>query len=136
MVSIMSSYSQTTRGVRINVTPVFLAEQSEPENNEYVWAYTVEITNLSNETVQLTARRWHITDRNGITQVVQGPGVVGEQPILKEGDSFTYTSGCPLSTPSGLMRGYYAMVTLDGEKFEAQVPAFSLDSPYDVRVLN
>lgn len=132
----MSGYSQTTRGVRINVTPVFLSEQSDPENNDYVWAYTVEIENLSDQTVQLTARRWHITDRNGITQVVQGPGVVGEQPILHEGDSFTYTSGCPLNTPSGVMRGYYSMQTLEGETFEAQVPAFSLDSPFDVRTLN
>jgi ApaG protein len=132
----MSSYSQTTRGVRIDVTPVFLSEQSDPANDDYVWAYTVKIVNLSPDTVQLTARHWHITDRNGITQVVQGPGVVGEQPILHEGDTFTYTSGCPLSTPSGLMRGHYMMVTLDGDKFEAQVPAFSLDSPFDVRILN
>lgn len=132
----MSGYTQTTRGVRINVTPVFLADQSDPANDEYVWAYTVKIENLSAETVQLTARRWHITDRNGITQVVQGPGVVGEQPILHEGDSFTYTSGCPLSTPSGLMRGFYSMQTLAGEVFEATVPAFSLDSPFDVRTLN
>jgi ApaG protein len=132
----MSDYSQTTRGVRISVTPLFLAEQSDPANNDYVWAYTVTIENGSSTTVQLTARSWQITDRNGITQVVQGPGVVGEQPILHEGDIFTYTSGCPLSTPSGLMRGYYAMQTLEGERFEAVIPAFSLDSPFDVRTLN
>jgi ApaG protein len=132
----MSGYSHTTRGVRITVIPTFLAEQSDPANDDYIWAYTVEIENLSGETVQLTARMWQITDRNGITQVVQGPGVVGEQPILREGDSFTYTSGCPLNTPSGLMRGYYAMQTLAGEVFEAQIPAFSLDSPFDVRTLN
>jgi ApaG protein len=132
----MSTYSQTTRGVRINVTPAFLAEQSDASNDDYVWSYTVEIENMSSETVQLTARRWQITDCNGITQIVQGAGVVGEQPILHEGDSFTYTSGCPLSTPSGLMRGTYRMVTLDGEVFEAEVPAFSLDSPFDVRVIN
>jgi ApaG protein len=132
----MSLYSAITRGIRINVTPSFLAEQSDPANEDYVWAYTVEIENTSPVTVQLTARRWQITDRNGITQIVQGPGVVGEQPILREGDAFTYTSGCPLSTPSGLMRGYYSMKTLDGEVFEAQIPAFSLDSPYDVRTMN
>jgi ApaG protein len=132
----MSSYRQTTRGVRISVTPVFLNEQSDPANDDYVWAYTVTIENGSTTTVQLTARCWQITDRNGITQVVQGPGVVGEQPILHEGDIFTYTSGCPLSTPSGLMRGYYAMQTLEGDVFEAQIPAFSLDSPFDVRTLN
>jgi ApaG protein len=132
----MSIYSATTRGIRINVTPAFLAEQSDAANDDYVWAYTIEIENTSSVTVQLTARRWQITDRHGITQIVQGPGVVGEQPILREGDAFTYTSGCPLSTPSGLMRGYYTMKTLDGEMFEAQIPAFSLDSPYDVRTMN
>jgi ApaG protein len=132
----MSLYSTTTRGIRINVTPAFLAEQSDPANDDYVWAYTIKIENTSSVTVQLTARRWQITDRNGITQIVQGPGVVGEQPILREGDAFTYTSGCPLSTPSGLMRGCYAMKTLDGEVFEAEIPAFSLDSPFDVRTMN
>jgi ApaG protein len=132
----MSDYSQTTRGVRISVTPVFLADQSDPEADDYVWAYTVTIENGSATTVQLTARNWQITDRNGITQVVQGPGVVGEQPILHEGDVFTYTSACPLSTPSGLMRGHYRLQTLEGEVFEAEIPAFSLDSPFDVRTLN
>jgi ApaG protein len=133
---VVSIYSASTRGIRIDVTPTFLAEQSDAANDDYVWAYTVEIENTSPITVQLTARRWQITDRNGITQIVQGPGVVGEQPILREGDAFTYTSGCPLSTPSGLMRGCYTMKTLDGEVFEAQIPAFSLDSPYDVRTMN
>jgi ApaG protein len=132
----MSLYSATTRGICIQVTPHFLAEQSDPENDDYVWAYTVEIENQSGVTVQLTARSWKITDRNGITQVVQGPGVVGEQPILRPGDVFRYTSGCPLSTPSGLMRGHYSMKTLDGIVFEADIPAFSLDSPFDVRVMN
>jgi ApaG protein len=132
----MSIYSATTRGILIQVTPIFLAEQSDPSSDTYVWSYTVEIENTSQVTVQLTARRWEITDRNGITQVVQGPGVVGEQPILQSGDSFIYTSGCPLSTPSGLMRGTYRMATLDGEIFEAHIPAFSLDSPFDIRTLN
>jgi ApaG protein len=132
----MSSYTQTTRGVRISVTPIFLDHQSDPENDDYVWAYSVTIENAAAETVQLTARYWQITDRNGITQVVQGPGVVGEQPILREGDVFNYTSGCPLTTPSGLMRGHYVMQTLEGDVFEAQIPAFSLDSPFDVRTLN
>ena len=132
----MSLYSATTQGIRIQVTPTFLAEQSDAANDDYVWSYTVEIENNSPVTVQLTARRWQITDRNGITQIVQGAGVVGEQPILHQGDSFTYTSGCPLSTPSGLMQGTYRMVTLDGEVFEANIPAFSLDSPFEVRVMN
>jgi len=132
----MTQYSATTRGVRIQVTPVFLDDQSDPEENDFMWAYTVEIANLSELTVQLTARTWKIVDLHGVTQVVQGPGVVGEQPILREGDSFTYTSGCPLSTPSGLMMGSYLMQTDDGETFEAQVPAFSLDSPFEIRSVN
>eukprot|EP01032_Pedospumella_encystans_P007207 gene7207-8646_t len=116
----MTQYSATTRGVRIQVTPVFLDDQSDPAENDFMWAYTVEIANMSEQTVQLTARTWKIIDRHGVTQVVQGPGVVGEQPILREGDSFTYTSGCPLSTPSGLMMGSYLMQTDDGETFDAQ----------------
>jgi ApaG protein len=132
----MSLYSATTRGIIVRVTPAFLDLQSDPANDDYVWSYTIEIENSSPDTVQLTARRWQITDRNGITQIVQGPGVVGEQPILREGDIFTYTSGCPLDTPSGLMCGTYRMVTLEGEVFEAEIPAFSLDSPFDVRVMN
>lgn len=132
----MSAYTRTTRGIVINVTPAFLSEQSDAANNDYVWSYQVDIVNTSPDTVQLTARRWQITDANGITDIVQGPGVVGEQPILHEGDSFRYTSGCPLSTPSGVMCGTYRMVTLEGEVFEAEIPAFSLDSPFDVRVMN
>jgi ApaG protein len=132
----MSNYSATTNGIRIDVNPSFLGDQSDPANDDYVWSYTVKIENTSPQTVQLTARRWQITDRNGITQIVQGPGVVGEQPILREGDIFTYTSGCPLSTPSGVMQGTYRMVTLEGEVFEANIPAFSLDSPFDVRTMN
>jgi ApaG protein len=132
----MTQYSATTRGVRIQVTPVFLDDQSDPAENDFMWAYTVEIANMSEQTVQLTARTWKIIDHHGVTQVVQGPGVVGEQPILREGDSFTYTSGCPLSTPSGLMMGSYLMQTDNGETFEAQVPAFSLDSPFEIRSLN
>ena len=132
----MTQYSATTRGVRIQVTPVFLDDQSDPAENDFMWAYTVEIANLSEQTVQLTARTWKIIDHHGVTQVVQGLGVVGEQPILREGDSFTYTSGCPLSTPSGLMMGSYLMQTDDGETFEAQVPTFSLDSPFEIRSLN
>jgi ApaG protein len=134
--TIMSMYSATTKGIRIDVSPVFLADQSDPANDDYIWSYTVEIQNTATMTVQLTGRRWQITDRNGITQVVQGAGVVGEQPILRQGDTFTYTSGCPLSTPSGIMRGTYRMQTMDGDIFEAEVPAFSLDSPFDVRVMN
>ncbi|GBF58746.1 protein ApaG [Candidatus Phycosocius bacilliformis] len=132
----MSDYSALTRGVRVAVTPQFLEDQSDPTRNTYVWAYHVEITNEGHTTVQLTARHWTIIDKHGQTQTVKGPGVVGEQPILREGDSFLYTSACPLSTPSGLMMGTYVMQTEDGETFDAQIPAFSLDSPYEEQRVN
>lgn len=132
----MSRYCATTKGLCVQVTPAFLEGQSNPEQDKYAWSYTVVITNNSYKTIQLTARRWQITDGNGITQIIQGAGVVGEQPILREGDSFTYTSGCPLSTPSGVMQGTYRMLKLDGTVFEAEIPAFSLDSPYENRVVN
>ncbi len=132
----MTLYQATTRGILIKVTPAFLPNQSDASTNNYVWAYTVEIENSAPIPVQLTARRWEITDANGITRIVEGAGVVGEQPILHQGDRFSYTSGCPLSTPSGLMCGTYRMKTLDGEIFDAIVPAFSLDSPFDKGVIN
>ena len=132
----MSIYSATTRGICVSVTPAFLDDHSDPGQSRYVWAYTIEIANQSDQTVQLTDRTWSITDGHGLTQLVQGPGVVGEQPILAEGDSFTYTSGCPLTTPSGVMVGHYTMRNLDGEVFDVAIPAFSLDSPYDRRVVN
>jgi ApaG protein len=130
------SFEATTRGVRITAEPSFLGAQSDPAAHKYVWSYRIEIVNEGDQTVQLTARHWVITDGRGLTQMVDGPGVVGEQPILRPGDSFTYTSGCPLGTPSGVMAGHYDMVTDSGEVFAAQVPAFSLDSPHDVRVVN
>ena len=129
-------YESTTRGIRITVEPDFLEEESEPSDDHYVWAYTVRIDNGSDEIVTLQGRLWHITDADGHTVTVQGDGVVGEQPTLRPGDAFEYTSGCPLGTPSGLMHGTYAMVTETGERFQAKVPAFSLDSPHDWHRLN
>lgn len=129
-------YETTTRGIRISVEPDFLEDESEPSDDHYVWAYTVRIDNASEEIVTLASRVWHITDADGQTVTVQGDGVVGEQPTLRPGDAFEYTSGCPLGTPSGLMHGTYAMVTEGGEHFQAQVPAFSLDSPHDWHRLN
>lgn len=123
-------YSKETRGVRITVSPTFLAEQSSPSEQHYVWAYHVEISNQGSATVQLMTRSWRITDARGETQRVDGPGVVGEQPVLRSGETFSYTSGCPLQTPSGFMVGSYRMVTAEGEAFDAEIPAFSLDSPY------
>lgn len=130
------SFEATTRGVRVTAAPNFLPGQSDPAAGRFVWSYQIMIANEGDVTVQLTDRRWEITDRNGLTQIVEGPGVVGEQPILRPGDSFTYTSGCPLTTPSGLMRGHFTMKTEAGGVFQAEVPGFSLDSPHDVRVVN
>ena len=124
-------YSQTTRDIQVTVRPVYLEAQSDPEENRFVWAYQVRIENQGEITVQLRSRYWSITDAAGRTQEVRGPGVVGEQPLLRPGDSFEYTSGCPLSTPSGVMVGTYAMETDDGQVFDVDIPAFSLDSPHE-----
>jgi len=129
-------YEKVTRDICINVRPFFLAEQSEPERNHFVWAYRVSISNQGEETVQLINRHWRITDKLGRMQEVKGPGVVGQQPVLKPGESYDYTSGCPLQTPSGIMAGDYEMTTLDGKRFLVEIPAFSLDSPHDRAVIN
>jgi ApaG protein len=126
-------YAQETRGIRIAVRPVYLEEQSAPAENRYVWAYQVRIENQGRETVQLLNRYWHITDAAGKVLEVRGPGVVGEQPVLKPGEAFEYTSGTPLGTPSGIMVGSYEMTTETGERFDVAVPAFSLDSPHQAR---
>lgn len=124
-------YERSTRGIQVSVVPDFLEEQSEPTDDHYVWAYTVLIVNASDHVVQLRDRTWHITDASGRTAIVTGDGVIGEQPILQPGDAFEYTSGCPLNTPSGIMFGTYGMETADGERFDVEIPAFSLDSPHD-----
>ncbi|MEO1200268.1 MAG: Co2+/Mg2+ efflux protein ApaG [Pseudomonadota bacterium] len=129
-------YSATTRKIRVSVTPDYAPDQSEPDNGAYFWTYTIEITNLGLDRVQLISRHWLITDANGKTFEVRGPGVVGEQPVLGPGESFTYTSGVPLSTTSGTMTGSYQMVDVEGRDFEVDVPAFSLDSPYASQTLN
>jgi len=122
-------YEAVTRGIRIEVSPRFLDDQSEPEDNQYTWAYSIVVFNESDETVQLKTRTWIITDANGTTENVHGAGVVGEQPILNPGDSFSYTSGCPLTTPSGFMVGHYTMQREDKTEFDVAIPAFSLDLP-------
>ena len=124
-------YSDTTRSIRVSVRAFYLADQSEPDRSHFVWAYRVAIANEGGETVQLLKRTWQITDGLGRTQQVQGEGVVGEQPVLAPGQSFEYTSGTPLGTPSGFMRGaYHMVVTATGEAFDVSIPAFSLDSPH------
>ncbi len=129
-------YSKKTKKINITVNPYFLDDQSEPEDQHFVWAYQVTIDNQSNEKVQLKNRYWKIIDSNGSEQEVRGEGVVGEQPILNPGEKFEYTSGTPLSTPSGFMGGYYEMETNAGKKFEAIIPQFSLDSPFIKNNLN
>lgn len=129
-------YRALTRGIQVTVKPEYLADKSSPDQDRYFWAYTIEIKNLGDITVQLKTRHWRITDAHGHVQEVRGPGVVGKQPTLKPGERFEYTSGVPLNTPTGLMAGTYQMVAEDGERFDAEVPAFSLDSPHIARVLH
>ena len=129
-------YSALSNQIRVTVEPTFLAEQSDPAEDRYFWAYTIEITNCGDKTVQLTHRQWKIVDANGRREEVQGLGVVGKQPTLKPGEAFRYTSGCPLTTPSGMMVGSYRMVDENGQVFEVEIPPFSLDSPYSKHVAN
>ena len=129
-------YKAVTRGIEVMVTPRFLPERSASDKNYYFWAYTIEITNRGATTVQLKTRYWRITDAFGRVQEVRGAGVVGEEPVLEPGGSFEYTSGVPLPTPSGFMAGSYGMVTGAGERFDIEVPAFSLDGPEDKRTVN
>ena len=129
-------YSAVTREIRVDVEPIYLEDQSEPEDGQFVWAYRVQIENEGAETVQLLTRYWHITDGLGRVQEVRGAGVVGEQPVLNPGERYEYTSGTPLPTPSGIMKGTYQMKTRGGEKFDIEIPAFSLDSPHEARQVN
>tara|TARA_B100000029_G_scaffold497569_1_gene565299 strand:+ start:1583 stop:1975 length:393 start_codon:yes stop_codon:yes gene_type:complete len=122
-------YTKTTKSINITVSTYYLEEQSEPEENHYFWAYQVTINNMGEETVKLKNRYWKIIDSNGTKQEVMGEGVVGEQPTLNPGEKFEYTSGTPLSTPSGFMEGYYEMETKNGNKFDVSIPLFSLDIP-------
>jgi ApaG protein len=129
-------YRETTRDIQVTVEPNFVEAESSPADGRYFWAYTIQISNLSDEIVRLRSRHWRITDANGVTEEVRGPGVVGKQPVLKPGESFAYTSGCPLTTPSGIMVGTYQMQTEAGETFSIAIPAFSLDVPSAERIVN
>jgi ApaG protein len=129
-------YKAVTRDISVTVSPRFLPERSSAEKSYYFWAYTIEIRNLGESTVQLKTRHWRITDAFGRLQEVKGAGVVGEEPVLEPGAAFEYTSGVPLPTPSGFMVGTYGMVTTEGEKFDIDVPAFSLDAPQEKRTVN
>lgn len=129
-------YQATTRAIRVTVEPTFVDSESSPEEGQYFWAYRIEIANLGKEIVQLRSRHWRITDANGKTEEVRGAGVVGKQPVLKPGEKFSYTSGCPLSTASGIMVGTYQMQNDKGETFSIEIPAFSLDVPGGKKTVN
>ena len=128
----MSTSEAVTRGLRVRVRADYAPERSNPARAEWFFLYTIRISNEGAETVQLLTRHWIITDGNGQVEEVRGPGVVGEQPILKAGESFEYTSGCPLATPFGVMKGTYQMITAGGERFDATVAPFTLSEPYTV----
>jgi len=129
-------YRSTTRNIEVAVEPFYLPDRSDPQEGRFVWAYRVTIANHSATPIQLLARHWRITDGAGRVEEVRGPGVVGEQPQLNPGDSYQYTSGCPLRTPSGFMVGSYTMRNDEGEFFEVAIPAFALDLPDADRSLN
>jgi ApaG protein len=126
------SSEAVTRGIRVRVISSYLPERSEPEHGQWFFVYDVEISNVGTETAQLVSRHWIITDSNGEVQEVKGPGVVGKQPILRPGQCFRYTSGCPLGTSFGTMQGTYQMVTEGGERFDAEIAAFSLGEPHAI----
>jgi ApaG protein len=129
-------YTAITRGIEVSVEPTYLEANSSPGSSQYVWAYRVTIENQGLETVQLLSRHWMITNARGEFTEVKGPGVVGEQPVLKPGESYAYTSGAPLNTPSGMMGGAYQMESESGERFDIEIPTFSLDSPNQGVLLN
>jgi len=129
-------YTEITRSIEVTVEPVYLEDQSAPDESHFVWAYRVRIENQSEETVQLVNRYWRITDAGGRVQEVRGAGVVGEQPVLRPGEAFEYTSGTPLRTSNGFMMGSYEMESENGESFDITIPPFSLDSPHENALLH
>jgi ApaG protein len=129
-------YQAITRGITVSVEPAYLEAKSSPPSSQYFWAYRVTIENQGPETVQLLSRHWMITNARGEFNEVKGPGVVGEQPVLQPGESYQYTSGAPLNTPWGMMGGSYQMESESGERFDIEIPTFSLDSPGQGMVVN
>jgi len=128
----MSESEAVTRGLRVRVESQFMPERSDPAAGEWFFSYTVTLTNQGTETVKLLARHWIITDADGEVQEVRGPGVVGNQPVIAPGQSFRYTSYCPLGTPFGTMHGSYRMVTQEGGAFDAEIAPFSLALPHAI----
>lgn len=132
----LAMYEAVTGQIRVRVTPAYVEERSAPDDGYFFWAYTVDIVNEGDEPMQLRSRYWHIVDASGRIEEVRGPGVVGQTPVIAPGSSFSYTSGCPLKTPSGIMSGSYQMSSRDGQLHDIRIPAFSLDSPFVVRHVN
>jgi ApaG protein len=126
----MSTSEAVTHGIRVHVAARYAPEHSHPQSSRWFFLYTVSITNESDRTVQLVTRHWIITDATGHQEEVRGPGVVGQQPVIEPGQSFEYTSGCPLTSPYGTMRGSYQMVAADGERFDVEIAPFTLRGPY------
>jgi ApaG protein len=129
-------YECITHNVRVAVKTAYLDDLSDPIESQFLWSYTVTIENTGPEPVQLISRYWHITDGDGRVQELRGQGVVGAQPVIEPGKMFEYTSGCPLPTASGFMMGHYQMRSASGEAFDATIPAFLLESPYERRLVN
>lgn len=129
-------YRSTTQGIEVGVEPFYLAERSDPSQSRFFWGYRVTIANRSDRAATLLSRYWRITDGRGRVEEVRGPGVVGEQPHLEPGGSFQYSSGCPLTTSSGIMEGHYTMADAEGSLFEVAIPAFSLDLPGSSAAIN
>lgn len=129
-------YTRITHHISVTVEPIFLEDESFSPDNHYVWAYKIWIENQRSDSVQLLSRTWRITDANGGIHEVKGEGVIGEKPWITPGTTYHYTSGTPLSTPSGMMEGIYHMRTKTGENFDVMIPPFSLDSPYETAVVH
>ena len=129
-------YTANTKGIAVSVEPFYLDARSSPNDSQYFWAYRVTIENQGPETVQLLSRHWMISNARGELTEVKGPGVVGEQPVLKPGEIYEYTSGAPLDTPSGMMGGAYQMESESGDRFDIEIPTFSLDRPNRGVLLN
>ena len=129
---VVASSEAVTHGIRVEVRSRYLEDRSRPEENQWLFAYTVRVTNESPRTVQLLSRHWIITDGEGRVEEVRGKGVVGEQPVLRPGESFEYTSGCPLATPTGTMQGTYSMSSSEGDVLDVVIAPFALSEPYAI----
>ena len=126
-------YMETTRGLTVRVAVSFLPEQSEPDKGRWFWSYHVRIENEGQMAAQLMTRRWVISDGRGAKSIVEGDGVVGEQPVIMPGAAYDYVSGCPLTTPTGSMQGSYGMIGEDGSSFDIAIPQFALTAPVTAR---